>query len=248
MTPLIGTLTGAVAGAIVGSFLATLILRWPAGRSVLWGRSACDGCGRMLGPLDLVPLASAVILRGHCRSCDTPIDPLHPAVEATCAVIGAVALGLLPEAGGFALATAGWLLLTLAILDWRHFWLPDALTLPLALLGLTVGEWATDLPLADRAIGAATGYAALLAIALGYRALRGREGLGLGDAKLLGALGAWLGWQALPFILLVAATIGLIAVLVAMLTGRSVSATTRLPFGTLLALAAAPAWVISRLI
>ncbi|WP_254557146.1 prepilin peptidase, partial [Salmonella enterica] len=85
---------------------------------------------------------------------------------AACAIIGALAIGGLPELGGVTWALLGWLLLTLAILDWRHFWLPDALTLPLAFLGLTVGIWATDVSLPDRVIGAAIGYGALLAIAL----------------------------------------------------------------------------------
>jgi leader peptidase (prepilin peptidase)/N-methyltransferase len=237
---------GALAGAISGSFLSTLVLRWPQGRGVARGRSACDGCGRALGPLDLMPLLSALVQHGRCRTCGARIDPLHGRMEAGCAAIGAVALGLMPGPGGIGWALLGWLLLTLAILDWRHFWLPDALTFPLAFLGLTLGLWATDAGLADRAIGAIVGYVALLAVSLGYRALRGREGLGLGDAKLLGALGAWFGWQALPFILLIAAGTGLLLVLVSMLAGRTVEATTRVPLGTFLALAAVPAWMIMR--
>ena len=145
----------------------------------------------------------------------------------------------MPDLGGIGWAVLGWMLLTLAVLDWRHFWLPDALTLPLAFLGLTLGMWATDVVLIDRIIGTAVGYGALLAIALAYRALRGRDGLGLGDAKLLGALGAWFGWQALPFILLIAAVAGL---LVMVATGRARDRTARVPLGTFLALAALPGW------
>lgn len=237
----VAALIGALAGAIAGSFLGTLILRWPSGRSVMRGRSACDGCGRTLGARDLVPLLSAMIQRGRCRTCGARIDPFHGRVEATCAIIGALAIGGLPDIGGMAWALFGWLLLTLALLDWRHFWLPDALTLPLAFLGFTAGLWATDVGLADRIVGAAVGYGALLAIALGYRALRGRDGLGLGDAKLLGALGAWFGWQGLPFILLIASVLGLAVMLV---TGRATQTGTRVQFGTFLALAALPAWII----
>ncbi|AOF97157.1 prepilin peptidase [Sphingobium sp. RAC03] len=237
----VAALIGGLAGAILGSFLATLILRWPQGRSVMRGRSACDGCGRTLGARDLIPLFSAMMQRGRCRSCGAAIDPLHGRVEAGCAVIGALALGAMPNLGGIGWAVLGWLLLTLAVLDWRHFWLPDALTLPLAFLGFTIGLWATDVALVDRAIGAAAGYGALLAIALGYRAVRGRDGLGLGDAKLLGALGAWMGWQALPFILLIASVTGL---LVMLMTGRAKAAGARVPLGTFLALAAVPAWII----
>lgn len=237
----VAALIGGLAGAILGSFLATLILRWPQGRSVMRGRSACDGCGRTLGARDLIPLFSAMMQRGRCRSCGAAIDPLHGRVEAGCAVIGALALGAMPNLGGIGWAVFGWLLLTLAVLDWRHFWLPDALTLPLAFLGFTIGLWATDVALVDRAIGAAAGYGALLAVALGYRAVRGRDGLGLGDAKLLGALGAWMGWQALPFILLIASVTGL---LVMLMTGLVKAAGARVPLGTFLALAAVPAWII----
>lgn len=237
----LAALIGALAGAIAGSFLSTIILRWPEGRSVMRGRSACDGCGRTLGARDLVPLLSAMIQRGRCRICGARIDSLHGRVEAACAIIGALAIGGLPDLGGIAWALLGWLLLTLALLDWRHFWLPDALTLPLAFLGFTVGMWATDVSMTDRIIGAATGYGALFVIALGYRVLRGRDGLGLGDAKLLGALGAWFGWQALPFILLIASLLGLVVML---FTGRAKQRTARVPLGTFLALAALPAWII----
>ncbi|BBF70138.1 prepilin peptidase [Sphingomonas bisphenolicum] len=237
----IAALAGALVGAILGSFLATLILRWPQGRGVVGGRSACDGCGRTLAVRDLIPLLSALVQRGRCRTCGAHIDPLHGRVEAGCAIIGALATGGMPDLGGVGWALLGWTLLTLAILDWRHFWLPDALTLTLAFLGLTIGMWATDVILMDRVIGAAIGYGILLAISLGYRALRGRDGLGLGDAKLLGALGAWFGWQALPFILLIASMLGLVVMLV---SGRVKSRTAQAPLGTFLALAALPAWII----
>ncbi len=237
----VAALAGGVAGAIIGSFLATLILRWPQGRGVARGRSACDGCGRTLGVIDLIPLLSAVVQRGRCRTCGARIDPLHGRVEAGCAVIGALSIGMMPSLEGVGWTLLGWILLTLAILDWRHFWLPDALTIPLAFLGFTLGLWTTDVMLTDRVIGAVAGYGSLLVIALGYRALRGREGLGLGDAKLLGALGAWFGWQVLPFLLLIAASVGLAVML---LTGRARSATARVPLGSFLALAPLPAWLL----
>lgn len=239
---------GAVAGAIAGSFLGTLILRWPEGRGVMRGRSACDSCGRVLGAVDLVPMISALLLRGRCRTCGGKIAPLHGRMEAGCAVIGALACGLAPGLVGAGWALLGWLLLTLAILDWRHFWLPDALTLPLAFLGLTLGLWVTDAALSDRVIGAAAGYGVLLAVAVSYRMARGREGLGLGDAKLMGGLGAWFGWQALPFILLMAAGIGLVAVLASVALGRKITAATRVPLGTCLAVAAFPGWWVSMLV
>jgi leader peptidase (prepilin peptidase) / N-methyltransferase len=233
----VAALIGALAGAILGSFLATLILRWPQGRGVMRGRSACDSCGRTLGARDLIPMLSALLSHGRCRTCGARIDPLHGRVEAGCAIIGALALGFAPDLAGVAWALLGWLLLTLAVLDWRHYWLPDALTLPLAFLGFTIGFQATDAGLSDRVVGAAIGYGALLLIALSYRALRGRDGLGLGDAKLFGALGAWFGWQALPFILLCASTVGLAVMLI---SGRARHGAARVPLGTFLTIAALP--------
>jgi leader peptidase (prepilin peptidase)/N-methyltransferase len=240
-----GTVLGAISGLVVGSFVATLVLRWPSGRSVLSGRSACDGCGRTLRPLELVPLFSAALQRGRCRTCASPIDPLHWQVEAGCAVIGGAVLGLWPGVEGVGWALLGWLLLTIAILDWRHFWLPDALTLPLAFAGLTLGQWMTDVTLSDRIIGALCGYGILLAVAIGYHRLRGREGLGLGDAKLLGGLAAWFGWKALPFIVLFASGSALLVVGANALRSNAVHAGTRVPLGTYLCLAAIPGWVLS---
>jgi len=120
--------------------------------------------------------------------------------------------------------------------------LPNALTFPLIFLGLTLGMWTTDVMMADRLIGAATGYGALMAIALAYRAWRGREGLGLGDAKLLAAIGAWLGWQALPFVLLIASVFGLIIVAISTIGGREITGKTQVPLGTFLCIAAIPGW------
>ena len=242
MTPVLWAGLGAVLGAIIGSFLATLILRWPEGRSVIAGRSACDHCGATLGPLDLIPLLSFLLRRGRCRRCGGKIDPLHFSVEFACAVIGGGAFAVAPGLEGAGWAVLGWGLLTLAVLDWQHFWLPNALTFPLIFLGLTLGMWTTDVMMADRLIGAATGYGALMAIALAYRAWRGREGLGLGDAKLLAAIGAWFGWQALPFVLLIASVFGLIIVAISTIGGREITGKTQVPLGTFLCIAAIPGW------
>ncbi|AUW58692.1 prepilin peptidase [Sphingobium sp. SCG-1] len=248
MTPLLAFVIGAVVGAIIGSFLANLIIRWPQGRSVVGGRSMCDHCGTALGPLDLIPLLSFAIRRGRCAHCRGGIHPLHIWVELGCAMIGGVALMLAPGWEGVGWAALGWGLLTLAVLDWRHFWLPDAITLPLVFLGMTLGVWTTDVTLMDRVIGAVTGYGALLTIALGYRAWRGREGLGLGDAKLLAAIGAWFGWQALPFVLLIASVVALLVVLFSTARGEQLSATTQVPLGTFLCIAAVPGFMLMRVL
>lgn len=228
---------GAVFGAIVGSFLATLVIRMPQGEQALTGRSRCDHCRRALGPLDLVPIVSRLVLRGTCRGCGARIDPTHGQVEFCAAIVGALAIGLSPTPSGLALALFGWLLLPLAWLDWRHFWLPDRLVLPLAIGGLALGGLLGP-ALIDRIIGGIAGWAVLGLLSLAYRRARGREGLGQGDPKLLGAIGLWLGWMPLAPILALAAALGLAAAL-----KRGLSATDSLPFGTMLAAAAWPiAW------
>jgi leader peptidase (prepilin peptidase)/N-methyltransferase len=241
--PLIAA-AGALLGAIVGSFLATLLIRWPRGESALGGRSRCDGCGATLPAGELVPLLSYAAVRGRCRRCGAPIDRRQPAMELAAAGIGLVAALAHPLPLALATAALGWWLLILAALDTEHHWLPDALTLPLIPLGLAVAGAGLGPPLADRAIGAATGWAVLAAIALAYRRLRAREGLGGGDPKLLAALGAWLGWNLLPFVLLGAGMAGLLAVLAMRARGEAIGGTTRLPLGALMALSAWPIWLL----
>lgn len=231
MIALIAALFGAVAGAIIGSFLATLILRWPAGQQVTRGRSRCDGCARTLSPLELVPLLSRAMLGGKCRSCGAPIDQLHSRVELSAAIVGGVALALSPDASGLALAMFGWLLIPLCWLDWRHFWLPDRLTLILALVGLVAGGWLGG-ALLDRLIGGAVGWGALAALSLAYRRLRGRDGLGRGDPKLFGAVGLWLGWLLLAPILALAAALGLAVAL-----RKGLAAHDPVPFGPMIGVA-----------
>ena len=235
---------GAIAGLIAGAFLSTLAIRWGLGESVARGRSRCDGCGHPVPALLLVPLIGYAVTRGRCRSCGAAIDWRHPALELACAAIGFLACGLYPGIDGMAGAVFGWLLVTLALLDLDHFWLPDALTLPLAILGLGFGLAGVAPAPGDHAIGAVVGFLLLAAIAWAYRRLRGREGLGQGDAKLLGAIGAWLGWRALPVVVLAACAIGFLWCAVRMVSGRSVALTDRLPLGALLACAAWAIWLL----
>lgn len=230
-------------GAILGSFLATIAIRWPEERSVLHGRSHCDGCGRTLGAAELVPLVSALLLRGRCRTCGATIDPRHWWIELGAAAIGAVSGAVAPDTAGLAGAVFGWLLLTLAAIDAAEMWLPDELTATLAIAGVASGFAGVWPPLTDRLIGGVVGFASLWLVATLYRLLRGREGLGGGDPKLFGAIGLWLGWQLLPAVLMLAAMVGLGVAAFAMVRGRSIAADTALPFGTFLAIAAYPAWL-----
>lgn len=232
-----------VLGVIVGSFVAALVTRWPDGRSVMQGRSACDACGRTLRAIDLVPLLSALVLRGRCRSCGAPISAVHWRIELAGLAIGIAAGLVVPGPIGIAGAVFGWLLLALASLDLVAFWLPDRLTLLLAAAGLASAAFGIDPPLAERLIGGVAGFGTLWLVAFGYRHLRGRDGMGGGDPKLFGAIGLWLGWQMLPAVLLIASMIGLGVVLAANLKGRNMAADTALPFGALLAIAGYPAWL-----
>ena len=238
---------GAVLGAIFGSFIATLAVRWPAGRSIATGRSLCDGCGVPVAAIDLIPLIGFAIRRGRARCCNTPIDRMHPVAELAATIIGAVAFLVAPPVEALAGAFFGWMLLALALLDIRHFWLPDRLTLPLALLGLLAGFIGLSPPLLARIIGGAIGYAVFAAIRYGYRVLRGREGMGGGDAKLFGAIGLWLGWAMLPIVLLCASLLGLAFALALVAGGRAMPRNARLPFGPFLAAAAWGCWLISHL-
>jgi leader peptidase (prepilin peptidase)/N-methyltransferase len=131
------------------------------------------------------------------------------------------------------------------LLDLIHHWLPDRLTLPLIPLGLLAAWGGFGPPLEERAIGAAAGFAVLWIIAFAYRRLRKREGMGGGDPKLFAALGAWLGWTQLPFVLLGAGLFGLAAIALMRARGRRVSAADRLPLGTLMVLAAWPVWLVA---
>lgn len=242
---------GALTGLILGSFLATLILRWPQERSIASGRSACDSCHVTLGPLELIPLLSWALQLGKCRSCGARISPLHPAVEATCSVIGAVALAMAPAPAGFALALLGWQLLTLGLLDARLYWLPHILSLILALSGVALGGIAMaalglDVSFSDRLIGGAAGGGGLWLVGQAYRIIRKRDGLGGGDAPMFAAIGLWTGWMALPFILLLASLAGLAVAAVRLAGRRDAAEPLRLPLGTLMALALFPAlWMLS---
>lgn len=225
------------AGLLIGSFAATVAIRWP--EPALAGRSRCDGCGRSLRPWELVPLLSWAMQRGRCRRCGGAIDPLHPLIELAALAIGAVAGWGAPGMAGLAGAVFGWQLLTLATIDARLLRLPRPLTLALAASGVAAGLIVPP-PMIERLIGGLAGFGSLWVVAAAYRALKGRDGLGGGDAWLFGAIGLWLGWRALPGVLLVASVAGLVWAIL----GRK-ARTDRLPLGTLLAGAAFSAWIFA---
>ncbi len=234
-----------VAGPFIGSVLGVLVRRLPRDQPVAGGRSHCESCGWALGPLDLLPVASFLALRGHCRHCGAAIAPMHLAIELAAAAVAASAALL--TAGGtlWAGCGLGWTLLACGWIDWEQFWLPDALTLPLIVAGLGATWMLAPYAVADHAAAAAIGYALFRLIGLAYRRLRGFEGLGQGDAKLLAASGAWLGLAGLPLVILGAALLGLAAAAGLRLAGRTVSATTPIAFGPALAAATWLVWLLA---
>ncbi len=233
-----------ILGLVFGSFIATLAIRWPQGRSAMRGRSACDGCGKPLRAHELVPLLSFLLQRGTCRACGAPIHLAHPATEVAGLAIGVAAGLVAPGWEGVAGAVFGWLLLTLAALDLAAFWLPNVLTAALALAGLIDGIFFAP-GWVDRILGGAIGFGLLYLVAFTYRHVRGRDGLGGGDPKLFGGIGLWLGASMLAPVLLGASVTGLAVALAMKLSGREIGMTSRLPLGTLLAIAAFPAWLYS---
>jgi leader peptidase (prepilin peptidase)/N-methyltransferase len=225
---------------LVGSFLGVLIRRLPRGEPVALSRSHCESCGRTLGAAELVPLLSHLAFRGRCRGCKARIAPFHWRVElaaigvALWAVLAAGEMG--PVSRTWADCALGWTLLALIWIDLEHGRLPDVLTLPLVVAGLAA-TWALEpWAVTDHAVGALAGYAAFRLLAVAYRAWRGREGLGGGDAKLLAAAGAWVGWQGLDLVLLIAALAGLATALARRRPGEPLGAATSVPFGPALAL------------
>jgi len=219
----------------IGSFLGVVVTRHDALSSVLTGRSACDSCGATLGARDLVPVFSWVALRGHCRHCGLGVAWFYPGIEIGAVLVAVWSSLMFSGAALWISCGLGWALLALAAADFKYLLLPDFLTLPLIVAGLVV-TWALDpVALAAHAIGAAAGFCAVVALRFGYERLRGREGMGLGDAKLLAAAGAWISWEGLPSILVLAAMSALIFALLRGARAGQLSLVDRVPFGPFLA-------------
>jgi leader peptidase (prepilin peptidase)/N-methyltransferase len=220
---------------VIGSFLGAMAVRIPEGRPVVLARSQCEACGRVLAPAELIPIVSFLWLGGRCRHCGGAIGALPLVTELTAVAIVAWAALLTSGPILFASCVFGWSLLLLAAIDWRVQLLPDVVTLPLMVAGLISAIVLPLEPWRDHAIGAVAGFTVLAIVAWLYRRLRKREGLGLGDAKLSAAIGAWTAWQGLPSMLLWGSILGLLFATVLPLTGRRVRLSDRLPFGVFLA-------------
>jgi len=263
LDPAVALPAAAVIGLCVGSFLNVVIHRLPkmmergwaaqcaelAGREpepqprydLVAPRSACPSCGHAISALENVPVVSWLALRGRCKACGMRISARYPIVELAA---GVVALAAIWKFGatwtGLAACAFLWTLIALAFIDADTQLLPDDLTLPLLWGGLVANLFGLFVPLASAVIGAVAGYLALWTIYWLFKLIRGKEGMGYGDFKLLAALGAWLGWPMLPQIVLVSSVLGAIGGIAAMaLQGRDRAAP--LPFGPWLAGAGAVA-------
>lgn len=255
----------AALGLIVGSFLNVVIHRLPKMMEAEWRtqcndflfpdqappeanaqapkynlvvpRSACPSCGHRITAIENIPILSYLFLGGKCRACKARISIRYPIVEALTGVLSWVVAAHfgVTWAALFALFLV-WSLVALAFIDADTTLLPDDITLPLLWLGLLVNCVSLFTPLHSAVIGAAAGYLVLWLVFWGFKLATGKEGMGYGDFKLLAALGAWMGWQLLPVIILLSAAVGaLIGIAGILFLGRERGA--KLPFGPYLAAA-----------
>jgi leader peptidase (prepilin peptidase) / N-methyltransferase len=259
--PVILTLGALAVGLCIGSFLNVVIHRlpkmlerdWQAQCAELRGesvpaapaynlvvpRSACPACGHPITALQNVPVVSWLVLRGRCAACQAPISARYPLVEVLGGLLAAAAIwrfGATPQ--GLSACVLLWSLLALTMIDFDTQLLPDGLTLPLLWAGLIVNLWGTFTSLQSAVIGAVAGYLALWTIYWLFKLIRNKEGMGYGDFKLLAALGAWLGWQALPVIVLLSSVVGA-AIGIALIVFKGRDHNVPLAFGPYLAIAGA---------
>jgi len=246
-------------GLLIGSFLNVVIHRLPqmmqreadnylaheSGQelphqqpyNLLTPRSTCPSCGTPVAAIHNIPVLSYLMLRGRCAHCKVPIPARYPSVEILSAALSALTIGQLGlGAHGLMALVLVYFLIALSFIDARTQLLPDSLTLPLLWLGLLVNLSGLFTPLHAAVLGAMLGYLSLWTIYWLFRLATGKEGMGYGDFKLMAALGAWLGWQALPLILLLASALGAVVGIALVLLKKHSSGQT-LPFGPYLALA-----------
>jgi len=200
-------------------------------------RSQCPACAQPITAMQNIPVVSYLVLGGKCAGCQKRISPRYPFVE----LISGTLAGYAAWRFGFALAGAGALLfvfamIALTFIDLDTFYLPDDITLPLLWAGLLLNLAGTYVDLPSAVIGAACGYLALWSVFWLFKLLTGKEGMGYGDFKLLAAIGAWLGWQMLPLVILLSSLVGAVIGIGLMVFARH-GRETPIPFGPYLAIA-----------
>jgi leader peptidase (prepilin peptidase)/N-methyltransferase len=259
--PVLTAIAALVVGLCVGSFLNVVVHRLPKMLERAWRedcaehgepevaaappynlvvpRSACPSCGHRITALENIPVVSWLVLRGRCSACQTGISIRYPIVEILGGLLAVAAIANFGvNATGVAACVFLWTLLALALIDADTQYLPDDLTLPLLWAGLIANLFGLFTPLPSAVIGAVAGYLSLWTVYWLFKLIRGKEGMGYGDFKLLAALGAWLGWKMLPLIILLSSVAGAVIGL-ALIAFRGRDHTTPLPFGPYLALAGA---------
>ena len=261
LDPAVATAAAAVLGLLVGSFLNVVIHRLPKMLERGWAeqcaelrgedaavvpsynlvvpRSACPACGHRITAIENVPVLSWLVLRGRCRGCGTSISARYPVVELIAGIAAAFAIWRFgPGWQGLAACALLWTLIALTFIDADTQLLPDDLTLPLLWAGLAVNLSGLFVPLQEAVIGAIAGYLSLWSVYWAFKLLRGKEGMGYGDFKLLAALGAWMGWKVLPAIVLLSSVVGAVVGITLILMRRHERAAP-LPYGPYLAAAGA---------
>jgi leader peptidase (prepilin peptidase) / N-methyltransferase len=226
-----------VLGLCLGSFLNVVIHRLPRGESLAHPRSRCPRCRHGIRPWHNIPVLGWLLLRGRCADCGLPISPRYPLVELAGGALLLVAATVFPTPV-HSLAAAWFFLSLTAVLfiDLEHRIIPDEISLGGTALGLLLAHWTVGL--VPAVIGALAGAGGLFLVSLVYRGLRHRDGMGMGDVKLAAMLGAFLGLPGVVLTVLLASLFGSILGVTLMMARRG-SGTTALPFGSLLAPAAA---------
>ena len=230
-------------GLAFGSFLNVVIYRLPLKQSLVSPGSRCTSCKRRLAWYENVPVASYLVLRGRCRTCGTRISPTYPIIEV---ITAAVAVAWYLHFGWSILFVArvvfALALIVLFVIDLQHRILPNVITLPGIAVGLAFSLVAPPGWL-DALIGAVVGGGLLFAIAEGYYRIRGEEGLGMGDVKMIAMIGAFLGWQQTLLALVLSSLIGSMVGL-AMIAAKKGNMKYALPFGSFLTIGALAASVV----
>jgi len=228
----------AIFGSVVGSFLNVCIFRIPAGKSIILPASHCVNCQHPIKFYDNIPIISYLILRGRCRNCNIKISPVYPAVEfltATLSVLLFLKYGLtLQYLLTFIFSSS---LVVITFIDLEHQIIPDIITLPGIPLFFLSAIFVMNVRPLDSLLGIAIGGGLFYLIAAGYQLLRKTEGMGGGDIKLMGMLGAFFGWQSLWFILLAGSLLGaIVGISVMIFKGKDMKYA--IPFGPFLSISA----------
>jgi len=214
----------------------------PAGKEEapynLWTpRSACPGCGKQIPAMHNIPVVSWLALRGRCAACGAGITARYPLVELAGGIVaGYAALRFGATLVAFGAMVFCWCLIALTAIDLDTQLLPDDITMPMLWAGLLFNLGSVFVPLGTAVVGAIAGYLALWLVYWGFKLATGKEGMGYGDFKLLAAIGAWLGWQALPLVILLSSVVGAI-VGISMIVFGGHGRDKPIPFGPYLAVA-----------